>query len=85
MSQANQANCSKLYESNTCLTIRLITFLSLKMTAPQQGVSTEMSKVEPAGHEKTNLARVEKATLARNQIRNDCYSEIIFHGRKFLT
>ena len=52
MSQAYQANCSKLYESNICLTIRLITFTSLKMTAPQQGVSTEMSKVEPAGHEK---------------------------------
>ena len=34
---------------------------------------------------KINLARVEKATLARNQIKNDCYSEITFHGRKFLT
>ena len=55
------------------------------MTAPQQGVSTGMSKVEPAGHEKNNLARVEKATLVRNQIRNDCYSKITFHGRKFLT
>ena len=42
----------KLYKSNICLTIRLITFISLKMTAPQQGISTEMSKVEPAGHEK---------------------------------
>ena len=85
MSQANQANCSKLYEGSRCLTIRLTTFMSLKITAPQQGVSTEMSKVKPAGHEKVNMARVEKASLAHNQIRNNCNSEPTFHGRKFLT
>ena len=55
------------------------------MTAPQQEVSTEMSKVKPAGHEKIDWARVEKASLARNQIKNNCFSEPTFHGQKFQT